>query len=208
MLHEDIYESFITAYIKEIKNMYGTNATLNKEYCKIISKKHFDRLKNLIDIQNVEDVIGGRANKNTLKIEPTIIKNVSTDNPIMQEEIFGPILPIIKFNSYEEAFKIIKKNPDPLAFYVFTENKNLKWKCAKELSFGGFVANDTIMHLANENLPFGGIGTSGLGNYHGKYSFDIFSKKTSFLNKSTKFDINLRYAPFDKKWKWIKRFVK
>lgn len=208
LLQEDIYESFINSYIEEVKNMYGENPILNKEYPKIISRKHFDRLKTLINIQNKVDVIGGNFNEHTLKIEPTIIKNVSISNTIMKEEIFGPILPIIKFKYYEDAFKIIKNNPTPLALYVFTENENLKWKCANEISYGGFVANDTIMHLANDSLPFGGVGTSGIGNYHGKYSFDAFSKKTAFLNKSTKIDINLRYPPFLKKWKWIKRFIK
>lgn len=183
--------------IHYIKEFYGENPIESDDYPKIINKKNFDRILNLIEGKRL--IFGGKYDEESLKIEPTILEVSSMDEKIMQEEIFGPIIPIIVYKSKSEIFEIIYKNKNPLALYLFTDDSSFEKEIIEKVSFGGGCVNDTIIHCTSEGLPFGGIGMSGLGNYHGKASFDAFSHKKSVV-KSKKFaDISMKYPPFNKK---------
>ena len=183
--------------IHYIKEFYGENPIESDDYPKIINKKNFDRILNLIEGKRL--IFGGKYDDDSLKIEPTILEVSSMDEKIMQEEIFGPIIPIIVYKSKSEIFEIIDKNKNPLALYLFTDDSSFEKEIIEKVSFGGGCVNDTIIHCTSEGLPFGGIGMSGLGNYHGKASFDAFSHKKSVV-KSKKFaDISMKYPPFNEK---------
>ena len=190
--------------IHYIKEFYGENPIESDDYPKIINKKNFDRILNLIEGKRL--IFGGKYDEESLKIEPTILEVSSMDEKIMQKEIFGPIIPIIVYKSKSEIFEIIYKNKNPLALYLFTDDSSFEKEIIEKVSFGGGCVNDTIIHCTSEGLPFGGIGMSGLGNYHGKASFDAFSHKKSVV-KSKKFaDISMKYPPFnEKKLKLIKK---
>lgn len=191
--------------IKDIIKMYGENPLENAQYPKIINAKHHERVLSLI---NHEKVIYG-GNFNDTKIAPTIMTKVNMSDAIMQEEIFGPLFPIMTYQNIEEVINTIDSLPTPLALYLFTNDKRLMKRIIKEVRFGGGCINDTIMHLMNPRLPFGGAGNSGMGNYHGKYTFDTFTRSKGILNKSTKIDIKLRYLPYTaKKAKMVKTFMK
>lgn len=180
-----------------IKEFYGENPIESDDYPKIINKKNFDRILNLIERKRL--IFGGKYDDDSLKIEPTILEVSSMDEKIMQEEIFGPIIPIIVYKNKSEIFEIIDKNKNPLALYIFTDNNSFEKEIIEKVSFGGGCVNDTIIHCTSEGLPFGGIGRSGIGNYHGKASFDAFSHKKSVV-KSKKFaDISMKYPPFNEK---------
>ena len=180
-----------------IKKFYGENPIESDDYPKIINKKNFDRILNLIEGKRL--IFGGKYDDDSLKIEPTILEVFSMDEKIMQEEIFGPIIPIIIYKNKSEIFEIIDKNKNPLALYLFTDDSSFEKEIIEKVSFGGGCVNDTIIHCTSEGLPFGGIGRSGIGNYHGKASFDAFSHKKSVV-KSKKFaDISMKYPPFNEK---------
>lgn len=180
-----------------IKEFYGENPIESDDYPKIINKKNFDRILNLIEGKRL--IFGGKYDDDSLKIEPTILEVSSMDEKIMQEEIFGPIIPIIIYKNKSEIFEIIDKNKNPLALYLFTDDNSFEKEIIEKVSFGGGCVNDTIIHCTSEGLPFGGIGRSGIGNYHGKASFDAFSHKKSVV-KSKKFaDISMKYPPFNEK---------
>lgn len=180
-----------------IKKFYGENPIESDDYPKIINKKNFDRILNLIEGKRL--IFGGKYDDDSLKIEPTILEVSSMDEKIMQEEIFGPIIPIIIYKNKSEIFEIIDKNKNPLALYLFTDNNSFEKEIIEKVSFGGGCVNDTIIHCTSDGLPFGGIGRSGIGNYHGKASFDAFSHKKSVV-KSKKFaDISMKYPPFNEK---------
>lgn len=172
--------------------MYTVEPINNENYPKIINSKHLNRLKNLISPTNLE--FGGKFND--IKLEPTILTNITFDDVIMQDEIFGPILPILKFNNIENIISKLQDMPSPLAIYLFSKDKALQELIIDNISCGGICINDTISHIINQNLPFGGFGNSGMGNYHGRYSFDTFSHKKSILKRGILFDIPLRYAPY------------
>ncbi len=187
-------------FIEEAQNyisQFVKNPLDNEDYPRIVNLHHFIRLKNMI--QQEQDIIGGNVDDKNLKIEPTLFTNATFDSNIMKDEIFGPILPIISYNNLDSVIDIVKKRPKPLACYIFGQNQSFLEKVITELSFGGGCVNDTVMHLVNENLPFGGVGNSGMGNYHGKYSFDTFSHEKSILINKNLFDNNLRYPPYTEK---------
>ena len=205
LVHESVKDKLIESLILEIKKQYGFEPLKEETYGKIISQKHFERVKSLLENQNV--IYGGKSDAQSLKIEPTLVLIDNLNTQIMQEEIFGPILPIVTYKEKEEALKVIKLNDTPLATYIFTECKETKDYFINNVSFGGGCVNDTIMHITSPNLPFGGVGESGLGAYHGKRGFDTFSHYKSILEKSTKIDLALRYRPYNKfKIKSIKKF--
>ncbi len=185
---------------KQIKIMYP-NPMTDVDYPKIITQAHFDRLNKLII--DAKDVFGGETNRELQRIAPTVFDKVTFTDPIMQEEIFGPILPILSFHTLEEAFILLKKRKRPLACYYFTENKKNANALIQSLEFGGGCINDVIMHLANENLPFGGAGSSGMGNYHGKYTFLTFTREKGMLKRASIFELKLMYRPFTKKNNWL-----
>ncbi|MEW7280528.1 aldehyde dehydrogenase family protein [Aquimarina sp. 2201CG1-2-11] len=178
----------------------------NDNYTQIINEKNFDRLCDLIDVNKI--YFGGSTNKEERMIAPTILTDVTFEDTIMQEEIFGPILPIITFDVVTEAIDEIKKLPKPLSCYVFTKNKTVKKEILKKISFGGGAINDAMMHFTEKSLPFGGVGDSGIGSYHGKYGFDTFSHYKSIIQKPFWIELNLKYSPYSSgKMKWLKRIL-
>ena len=193
-VHETVKDEFVK-YLKEsIVEFFGDNPIESKDYGKIINDKHYFRLLGLLDGEKI--IYGGELNAKLRKISPTILDDVSIESKVMKEEIFGPILPLITFKDLDKVVNYINQNSTPLALYLFTENKNVVNKILSECKFGGGCINDTIMHVSSEYLPFGGVGESGMGSYHGKASFDTFSHYRSIVHKSTKLDIKVRYAPY------------
>jgi aldehyde dehydrogenase (NAD+) len=193
LIDQSVKQQFMKAAQKHLKLMYG-DALKNPDYPKIINKHHFDRLCGYI--QNESDKIGGNSALASLKIEPTLFTNARFEDEIMEQEIFGPILPILSYENIDMMINKIKSLPKPLALYLFSEDKKTVDKILNAVSFGGGCVNDVIMHLANHHLPFGGVGSSGMGNYHGKYSFQTFSHQKSVLKNKNYFDIPLRYPPY------------
>lgn len=207
LVDEGIREEFVHQLTAEIQKMYQKDAFLNQDYGKIINQKHFERLKGLICSEKV--VYGGGCKEETLQIEPTVMVDVTAEDAVMQEEIFGPILPIITYRTIEEAKSFIISREKPLALYLFTEDKEAEKQILQELSFGGGCVNDTIVHIATSNMGFGGVGASGMGAYHGRKSFETFSHEKCIHKKSTGFDIPIRYQPYTKeKTKLLKKFLK
>ena len=206
LVHNSKKEELISNLIEQIKIQYGENPLEDQNYGKIISEKHFNNSIKFLEGQQC--VYGGKYDQNTLKIEPTIIDSPSLDSLIMQEEIFAPLLPVVCYETLDEALEIIKRNDTPLALYLFTENCKDKEFFFNKVQFGGGCLNDTIMHLATSRLAFGGVGESGLGAYHGKRGFDTFSHYKSIVEKSTVIDVPVRYRPHTKfKEKVIKKLL-
>ncbi|WZZ60294.1 hypothetical protein YC2023_060401 [Brassica napus] len=188
----------IDALKQELEAFYGKNPMESKDMSRIVNSNHFDRLSKMLEEKEVSDkiVYGGQKNRDKLKIAPTILVDVPLDSQIMSEEIFGPLLPIITLNKLEECFDVIRSRPKPLGAYLFTQNQKLKERFALTVSAGGIVVNDIAVHLAVPTLPFGGVGESGMGSYHGKFSFDAFSHKKAVLYKSFIGDAAIRYPPY------------
>lgn len=197
-------DDFLAALKKWMSAMYGSDPLDNQGYVRMINRKHFDRVMGLIDPEKV--VYGGQGDPETLKIQPTILDHVSPEDPVMQEEIFGPILPILTYNSLDEAVDFINGRPHPLALYLFSEDKAVQERFLRRVPFGGGCINDTIIHLASSRLGFGGVGDSGMGSYHGKKSFETFSRRKSIVKKSTWLDLPIRYAPYSPKQEKLLRF--
>lgn len=205
LVHESVKEMFLRSLILEIKLQYGENPLTDPLYGKIISEKHFDKVVGLLENQKV--LYGGKYNRESLKIEPTIVVAPDLNSNIMTNEIFGPIIPVVTYKTNSEALEIIRRNDTPLAQYIFTKDKNVKNFFETNVLFGGGCINDTIMHVSTPLLAFGGVGQSGMGAYHGKRGFDTFSHYKSIINKSTKLDLPLRYRPHSNfKIKTIKKF--
>ncbi len=205
--HSSIKDALICEIIAQIKLQYTDEPLKNKNYGKIVNEKHFDRLLGLIDKDKT--VFGGECDRDTLRIAPTVLDKVEWNDAVMQEEIFGPILPILTYDTTEELFTTLEPLEKPLALYLFTQNKRNAELITHRLRYGGGCINDTIIHLATTEMGFGGVGESGMGAYHGKVGFDTFSHKKSIVNKSTKIDLPMRYANnIDKKLKQIKKFLK
>lgn len=190
-VHEKIKHKFMRALIKQIKNFYGKSPLKNKDYVRLINHHHYKRIESLLD--DGEVIYGGDKDEEKLSISPTLLEQSSWEKPVMKEEIFGPILPIVTFDTLDEAITNIKKMDKPLALYYFGEDETQQDKVLTNLSFGGGCINDTLYHLANPHLPFGGVGKSGMGSYHGKYSFNTFSHEKSIMKQTTKFDLPFRY---------------
>jgi aldehyde dehydrogenase (NAD+) len=177
-----------------------------EHYTSIINKRNFDRVSSLIDKHKI--FYGGKTNEETLYIGPTILDNVSWEDAVMQEEIFGPVFPVISFSSYDDVLQKIIDGEKPLAAYLFTKSDEEKSKLLKLVSFGGGCINDTLMHITSDYLPFGGIGNSGIGNYHGEYGFLSFSHQKSVIEKTTWGEPDWKYPPYsDKKMKWLERVM-
>ena len=205
VVHKSVADKFVEYLKKYIEKLYP-DALESNNYGKIISDRHFARVKNLID-GNV--VCGGGSDDVARKIEPTVIYPASLDDEAMQEEIFGPILPVLTYDSNEELFEIVDAHPTPLALYLFTgKKKNIKYILSR-IAFGGGCVNDTIIHIASTHIPFGGVGGSGIGSYHGQKSFETFSHFKSILKKSNTIDLPIRYTPYSKtKDKLVRFFMK
>ncbi|MCY1721264.1 aldehyde dehydrogenase [Prolixibacteraceae bacterium Z1-6] len=196
LVEKTIEEKFLLALQIEIEKYHPDTDESRENYLQIINTKNFDRLEKLIDRDRV--YLGGRTNREKRYISPTVLKDVSFEEEIMQEEIFGPILPVLSFTNLDTAIRKIKTKPKPLACYIYSKNKRTVNKVLNEVSFGGGAVNDSVMHLSNSNLPFGGVGFSGIGSYHGKAGFDTFSHQKSIMQKPFGFEPNLKYPPYSK----------
>lgn len=205
LVHSDVKSQLMDAMKKYIKEFYGEMPCKNEEFPKIINERHFNRLKGLLKDGNI--VTGGDINDITMQISPTILDKVSWEDAVMQEEIFGPILPVIEFSDIKEVIQAVNSRPKPLALYVFTNSKEVEKRVISSISFGGGCVNDTLVHLVTTYMPFGGVGESGMGGYHGKWSFDTFTHKKSVLKKSFAIDIKLRYPPYKGKFNLLKKLM-
>uniref|UniRef100_UPI00404A30ED aldehyde dehydrogenase n=1 Tax=Flavobacterium sp. TaxID=239 RepID=UPI00404A30ED len=205
LVDKTIESQFLKALKKEIVEHYKDNDVNQENYLKIINTQNFERLIELIDSDKIYH--GGITNKKDRYISPTILQNISFDDKIMQDEIFGPILPVIAFTNLDEVIKIVKERPKPLSCYIYSKNRRSINQLLNEISFGGGAINESLMHLSNSNLPFGGVGLSGMGSYHGKAGFDTFSHYKSILDKPFWFESSLKYTPYSIKKlaiiKWI-----
>lgn len=206
LVHKDVKSDLINELKRNIAIFFGNDPEENTEFPKIISEKHYDRLNKLIETGDV--IFGGKANKKTNQVGITLMDNVKWDDPIMQEEIFGPILPILVYEDLDEVVRLINNKPKPLALYLFTKSKKVEKKIINEVTYGGGCINDTIVHLATSYMGFGGVGESGMGSYHGKASIDTFSHSKSVLKKSNLIDIPVRYQPYGKKLKLLKKIMR
>ena len=193
---QEIKDQLIREIKRQIRLQFGTEPLQNNNYGKIINEKHFDRICGLIDVKKL--VCGGRTDRSTLQIEPSVLDSVTFDDPIMQEEIFGPLLPILTYTDIDEAIARINSMSHPLALYIFTGDKSIAGKVTESCGFGGGCINDTIIHLATSEMSFGGFGESGMGGYHGKRGFDTFSHEKSIVDKKTWIDLPMRYQPYRK----------
>ena len=198
LCEKSVKDAFVNAVIAEIKKQYGDEPLKNKDYGKIINEKHFARLLGLIDKDKV--VMGGESKAETCQIAPTVMDNVTYDDAVMGEEIFGPIMPIITFDDFDAVVNELKPKDKPLALYLFTSDKKHIKRVTTELSYGGGCINDVVIHLATSAMGFGGVGESGMGSYHGKDGFDAFSHTKSIVDKKTWLDLPMRYQPYNSKF--------
>ncbi|MCM0649561.1 aldehyde dehydrogenase [Clostridium swellfunianum] len=208
LVHKDIKDLFLSKLKMTIVDFYGAVASDSKDYGRIVNSRQFDRLASIIDKDKPKIVYGGSCNRKDLYIEPTLINNATWEDASMKDEIFGPILPILEYNDLQEAINIINERPKPLALYLFTEDSAVEHKVLNSVSFGGGCVNDTISHVASPYMPFGGVGNSGIGGYHGEESFKTFSHRKSILKKSTAFDMNIIYPPYKNKVTLVRKLLK
>ncbi|WP_275315482.1 aldehyde dehydrogenase [Tenacibaculum bernardetii] len=206
LIHTSVKEEFINHFKKEIINAYGENPEASKDYPRIVNTRNFDRLAALLQGEKI--AIGGQINRDDNYIAPTVIDEPSLDSEVMKGEIFGPIFPLISYETEEEFDAIIAKYDKPLALYVFTTRNRFAKKIITKYSFGGGTINDTTVHFANHRLPFGGVGESGIGGYHGKKTFDTFSHKKGVVTRGNWLDVPTRYAPYKGKLKQLKFLMK
>ena len=194
LIPKKLEASFVVEIKKAIEQFYSASPQQSPDFGRIVNERHFDRLVKLM--ADAEIVCGGQHDRTERFIAPTILRGVSENHPIMQDEIFGPLLPIMTYENFDEAISFIKKRNKPLALYLFTQNKDSEKKVLESVSFGGGCINDTVIHLANSELPFGGVGPSGMGAYHGKLSFETFSHKKAVFKQTTMVDVPVRYPPY------------
>ena len=196
LCHSSVKDRLVAELRKQAVKQYGEDPLQNADYGKIINEKHFDRICGLIDHNKV--VLGGHSNRETRQIAPTILDNVTWEDAVMQEEIFGPLLPILTFDEFDEVYALLAEKSNPLALYLFSEDKARIREVTERCSYGGGCVNDTIIHLATSEMGFGGVGESGMGSYHGKEGFDAFSHIKSIVDKKTWMDLPMRYQPYNR----------
>ena len=206
LVHKDVKEKFTGKLTEVIRKFYSDDAVNNYNYGKIINEKRFDKLITYLAEGTI--IYGGKYDKQQLFIEPTVLEDVRLDSPLMIEEIFGPLLPVIPFQTTAEAMHIVEKNAGALAFYLFTNNKKIQQEWIEKIPFGGGCINNADWHFTNTNLPFGGVGNSGTGKYHGKYTFDTFTRPKPVMTTPTWFDPAFKYPPLKGRLKLFKWFIK
>ena len=205
LIHRSKEQEFLKHAVAEIEK--AKYAFENDNYVQIINEKNFDRLSGMLDVSKTH--YGGASNRKDRYIAPTILTGISWDHPSMKEEIFGPILPVLTFTEVDEVIENVRKFPKPLSLYVFTASRKTKNRVLNELSFGGGAVNEAVMHISNPHLPFGGVGTSGIGSYHGKAGFDCFTHYKSIMDKPTWVELPIKYSPYSKtKLTWLRRLFK
>jgi aldehyde dehydrogenase (NAD+) len=204
-VHASIYDKCLQLLQKEIEqNFYSLE---NDNYVQVINERNLERLSKLIEPSKV--FYGGQVDRANRTIAPTLLQNISLTDAIMQEEIFGPLVPVLPYQDFDEVLNYIENHEKPLAAYLFSQDQKEEKSWKQRLSFGGGCINDAIMHITNPNLPFGGVGNSGMGNYHGKAGFDCFSHQKSIFKKPILFEAPLKYPPYStSKLNWIKRLLK
>ena len=205
LVQKSIKPALIQNLLECVKKSFGDNPQHSPDFARIVNERQFDRLMSLLDEGKI--LVGGQSDRSDRFIAPTIIDEISPSSKIMTDEIFGPILPILEYDQIEDAIAIVNSNSKPLALYCFTQNQKIQAQILQEVSFGGGCFNDTIMHLGNPELPFGGVGNSGMGGYHGKASFDTFSHRKSVLKNSFRFDLKWRYPPYTMSLETLKKFI-
>jgi len=196
LVDRQVKDRFLELITDEINSFYGKYPEKSNDFARIISSDNIRRISSLLKAGHI--VTGGRIDEESCYVAPTVIKEIKPDDPIMQEEVFGPVLPVIDFDDFEEVYRIIEKNPKPLAAYIFTRNTKLAREFLKKTQSGSAGINDTVIQIASPYLPYGGVGSSGLGRYHGRKSFETFSNMRSVIIKSNLLDLNLRYPPYNK----------
>jgi len=207
LVHKDIRTQLITKLKEHIISFYGTEPKLSPDYGRIVNHAHWERLNGLLEGAVI--AAGGLTDREDLYIAPTVLDGVKWSDKVMEDEIFGPILPVLEYDDLNQIIEAVNSRPKPLALYLFTNNKQIEQQVMSAVSFGGGCVNDTIMHLVSPYLPFGGVGSSGMGAYHGRHSFDAFSHKKSVLNRPTRINPNFLFPPYnDKKLGLVKRFLK
>lgn len=206
LINSQIKNQLVSYLIEEIIQAYGNNPNESSDYCRIVDSKNWDRLHQLLENETI--LFGGDTNRETTYFGPTLIDEPALNSEVMKDEIFGPILPLLTYTSEEEIKTIISKYEKPLALYVFSENKKFADTMITHFAFGGGCINDTMIHFSNKRLPFGGVGFSGIGSYHGKKSFNVFSHKKAIVKKATWLDIPLRYAPYKNKIEFVKKILR
>jgi aldehyde dehydrogenase (NAD+) len=206
LVHADKRDELLHYLQQTLTEFYGTNPQDSPDYGRIINEKRFDTLAKYLGEGKI--VYGGTHDRATRYIAPTLLTDVSPASPLMRDEIFGPLLPVFTWRTMEEALSLIRQHPDPLAFYLFTKDRALQRKWIAALRFGGGCINNTDWHFTNPHLPFGGIGASGFGAYHGKYSLDCFSHAKPVMRSYAFIDPRVKYPPFKGKMKWFKLFMR
>ena len=196
LCHSSVKDAFVKEVCKQVKKQYGENPLNNPDYGKIINQKHFERVLGLIDERKV--VLGGENNAETLQIAPTVMDHVTWEDAVMREEIFGPLMPILTYESLEEVYELLSEKPKPLALYFFSQDKRKIKEVTERCSYGGGCINDVVIHLATSEMGFGGVGESGMGSYHGKAGFEAFSHTKSIVDKKTWIDLPMRYQPYQR----------
>lgn len=196
LCHSSVKDAFVKEVCKQVKKQYGENPLNNPDYGKIINQKHFERVLRLINERKV--VLGGENNAETLQIAPTVMDHVTWEDAVMQEEIFGPLMPILTYESLEEVYELLSEKPKPLALYFFSQDKRRIKEVTERCSYGGGCINDVVIHLATSEMGFGGVGESGMGSYHGKAGFEAFSHTKSIVDKKTWIDLPMRYQPYQR----------
>ena len=207
-VHESVKDEFLKKLKKTIRTFYGKDAQASPDYGRIVSEQHFDRLAEILDQESDHIVLGGSTDRDDLYIEPTVLDQIHWNSPSMEDEIFGPVLPIMTYSDLPLLLRQIRKLPKPLSAYMFSENERATDFFLEELPFGGGCINDTVSHVGSSYLPFGGIGTSGVNSYHGKSSFETFTHAKSILKKSTKFSTSVVFPPYKQKVKLVKSLLK
>lgn len=206
LVHSLVKEEFVRHLIIEIKKAYSENPQLSPDFCRIINKKNWLRLTGLLEHQNI--IYGGNSHEDDCYLEPTVVDQPDLQSDLMRDEIFGPILPILTYETFDDLKKIINPLPKPLSLYVFTEDSDFSERCIQQFSYGGGCINDTIIHFSNNRLPFGGVGNSGIGAYRGKNSFRTFTHQKSVVKRKNWLDISFRYAPYENKLTKLKKILK
>lgn len=208
LVDERVKDALIEKMRQVLARYFGQDASQSKDYGRIVNTRQFDRLSSILNSDKECIVYGGAYDRDSLYIEPTLIEAAGWSDASMQDEIFGPILPILTFSSLDEAIRLITEQPKPLALYLFTEDREAERQVLANVSFGGGCINDTISHVANHHLPFGGVGNAGMGAYHGKHSFELFSHQKSVLKKSTRLNLSFLFPPYKDKVKLVRKIMK
>jgi acyl-CoA reductase-like NAD-dependent aldehyde dehydrogenase len=200
-----IKREVLAALKQSVQHFFGNDPQTSPDYGRIINERHFDRLVSLI---SGEVLLGGTYDRSQRYIPPTVIDRVSMSDKVMEDEIFGPILPVLEYDTLDEAFALVRQRPNPLACYIFTTRRETEHRVLNELSFGGGCVNDTLIHVGNAHLPFGGIGASGMGAYHGQTSFDVFSHFKSVMKSPQMIDLPLKYPPYGKRLNLVRKMMR